>query len=376
MMNEYFYIYINRRASLESLKSNEYFFYYSSAYLQTQMQILSTDLTFNILQSKPLITFCSIFWNEGIFYWYFDEQSKSFKNIQLTEGLSNLEHRGGAISMEGIYIVAGGENMNVKIYNMAIPNQSYPSTQLLKVAEHTDYVNLCFKFDYEEVICIDDSGYAYKYKYKTLAKEIFYSNTEERIISGVRTEDGLVILGGNEGKLIILDAQGNLIKLYEYPSIRKVNQIAEVREGSLLLTADGDFGCYLHDMRDPYFPVSQQIFSGGNWNMAITSLTSNSADFAIGGWRKSSTSKGFVSIYRLSDDNTQADLLRSLDNIEREGCCIYVIKEIKTGILIIGGNYACEEICLWNYANLWTDSDAYCWDDLTDDYISDFIAII
>ena len=280
------------------------------------------------------------------------------------------------MSMDGVYIVAGGMDMNVKIYNMTLPNKSYPTLQLLNTIEHTNNVNLCFKFDHEDAICIDDSGSAYKYNFQTLRRKNFYSNTEERLVSGVRTEKDLVIIGSFTGKLIILDAIGNLIKLHEYESVKKINQIAGLRGGSMMLTVDGDSGCYLHDIRNPYSPISQQIISGGNWYIAVTSLTSNSADFAVGGWSKSTTNKGFASIYRLSDDNTKANLLKSIDHMESETCCISCIKEIKIGILVLGGNYACKFICLWHYSSLWSDSNIYCWDDLTIDYISDFIAII
>ena len=371
------YIYIYRKVSVKSQKSRSVLLKEGGAFVYKNMEKYSDMLRRNTQESSPLTTFFSISKQDSILFWSFDSIKKSFEYTIAREPHMISDDRGGVISMDGIYIVAGGRNKNVKYYNMTM-GDIIPRVELIGSLEHTESVSMCFEYDSREVICVDEGGESYIYNNNRIIRRLFYMNREDKYKSGTRTEGDLVLLGG-KGKLTILDDSGELIKVHEYSSTNDVYGVSGVRGGSIALTADGNSGCFLHDLINPYTPITHLLLSnidGGVWYVALVALKSNDAHFGVGGWDKYTTNKGFVAIYTLSQDNQNARRYRSMQNIMGETCCITTIKEVRIGVLLFGGNNACSQICLWNYATLWTDSDFYCWQDHTVDYIVDFVYII
>ena len=129
-------------------------------------------------------------------------------------------HMKGAINLDGIAIIAGNNNQNVKIYN--ITKGSPPTFNILATKIHTNHVYSCFLHNYENAICIDSAGYAMKYNLHTLLQSDFYYAGNEALYSGIQTRDKLVILGDLfGGKIYILDEYGNQIDIHLYPSSGK-----------------------------------------------------------------------------------------------------------------------------------------------------------
>ena len=322
--------------------------------------------------------FCSVTDYDGIYSWRQISVTKKnkYKGTQIySTGLSL--HSKGALNFEGIYIAAGYFDKNAKIYNITISlNSVRPKIQLLKTfnATHADCVTSCFIFNTTYAICVDRFGYSYKYNLQALTQEVFYHNKKARFWSGIQTSEGLIVIGALfEGKLHILDEQGQLIHIHQYESTGKVCEIAEIHK-NILITADEDSGAYLHDIKDPLHLVSLKLLDQSKIYNSIIVLTSNLGDFAIGGRRRM---KGFVDIYHLNigdSMNMTATLIKSKEDIWSKECNINIIKEIKPRVLLFGGNYACQ-ICLWNYF-AWPPEQPLCWENQSNSGIIDFFSFI
>ena len=313
--------------------------------------------------------FFSITAHRGFYYWDFNSYLKAFEGYIL-ENKNGVERRSGVYSAEGIYLVAGGENRNVQFYNMTIKNPDIPQIQFLYALPQSEQrVNTCFLHG-EHPICIDSSGYAKKYHFLTTQISEFFYRQGEIFISGTQTREGMVVLGNTKGKLYILDMAGKLLKEDIYESNWKVQEVIEVRR-RILLTADGYSGCFLHNIRNLNTPQSVQILNSNHWYQTIIALQNNQGYFAVGGMR-GITEKGFVDIYHLKDNDNHAVLIKSKGNIERDGCVIQSIREIRSKIIVFGGNYACETLCMWNYA-AFPEIGPQCWKDQTIDGIFDFV---
>ena len=334
--------------------------------LHAQTNYYFNQVQYLIQENTALEKLCSITQNDGIYCWR--REGNDYISSHVVDAGS--QHNKGVVSVDGILIMAGYIANNVKIYN--ITKDTPPTFNLLSTHPHTNYILSCFLHNYENAICSDWAGYSKKYNLHTLQQSDFYYSGGKGIYSGIQTMDKLVILGGlDEGKIYILDEYGNQINTHSFSSIASIFEITEVRR-NILLTANAGSGCYLHNIQDPYnIPDSIHLITGDRYSTVI-SLKSNEGDFAIGGWRNSGDKKGFVDIYHLFEDYTLMSIKTYI--IETINCDIYTIKELRTKIIVFGGDSDCEVICLWNYA-AWPEQDPVCWNDKTADYIIDFIAL-
>ena len=268
--------------------------------------------------------------------------------------------------MEGIYIVGGNHDDDVKLYNM---KQTTPKQIILLASVSEEgHVFSCFPQGYHSAICLTSKSLARKYKYRgTYTGEHFYSaSLPEFFLSGIETIDKYIILGTNNGKLYILDGEGNYISMKDYNSNAVVFEMAEVNRNRLL-TADGSDGCYLHNIDDVHNILSTLIL----WEelteyKTILKLGSKEGYFAIGGKRNN---KGFVDIYNLEEVERI-----NQEDIEGDGCIITAIRELKSRIIVFGGELNCTSICLWNYAAQPT-LNAYCWSESIPVIINDLLPL-
>ena len=105
----------------------------------------------------------------------------------------------------------------------------------------------------------------------------------------------------------------------------------------------------------------------------VIALKSNLGDFAIGG-KSSNINRGFAYIEHLEEDNQTITNLKYVDNIQVNGCGIMIIKELKRGTIIFGGDSFCREMCLWIYAAI-PSQLPLCWDDQIDGYVHDIVGV-
>ena len=340
---------------------NELFLMQNSAQLFYFKQIL-------INPSIPL-QFFTVTGNEGIYFWEYEKESKEYKSNQMIAHAQSGEHRRGEINEEGIYVAAGYTNLNVKIYDMKYYNYPDNKIKLLQTFSHSHYVYECFFKNSTSAICCDYNGYIKEYDlsnpHSIPTPTIFNKTTLSELTSCMETKDKKYIIVGVMWKLYILDAEdGTLTNTLNYSNGGSYAvQIAEVRP-NILVTADRYIALLLDITDIQNIPNSIQ-FPDLGYYFAVIALESNSGDFAIGGLA-SSTDLGFVYINHLEEDNQTINTLKYVDNIQGNGCAIFVIKELKRGIIIFGGYSDCDEMCLWNYVAI-LHQDPLCWDDQTGD---------
>ena len=284
-------------------------------------------------------------------------------------------HKRGEMNEEGIYVSAGYRSNNVKIYDMKYYNYPENKIQLLNSFSHTNWVYECFFKNSVSAICCDDVGYIKEYDLSNPnsipTPQIFNKTALDRLYSCIQTKDKKQIIAGSYNKLYILDAvDGTLQNTLDYSANGGyvAYQIAEVRE-NILITTDWDTAS-LHDSQ--HLGPSLKLTDIGTYYTVIT-LKSNLGDFAIGG-RSSNTNLGFVYIEHLEVDNQTITNLKYVDNIQGTNCVIYVIKELKRGTIILGGESTCREMCLWNYAAI-PSQLPLCWDDQTNSNINDIVGV-
>ena len=326
------------------------------------------------LTSPIPLQFFAVTMTDGIYLWEYEEVSEEYNHLQMISYAQNGSHRRGEMNEKGIYVSAGYRSNNVKIYNMKYYNYPEHKIQLLDSFSHSNIVMECFFKNSVSAICCDYDGYIKEYDLSNPnsipTPQVFNKTALDGLISCMQTKDKKQIIAGGGNKLYILDAEdGTLQNTIDYSANGGdyVRQIAEVRE-NILITADRNTAS-LHDSLNmgTSFKLTDIGFYG-----AVIALKSNLGDFAIGG--VNSNTLGFVYIEHLEEDNQTITNLKYVDNIQGNSCFIYVIKELKRGTIIFGGDGSCEEICLWNYAAI-PNQLPLCWDDQVGGGIYDIVEV-
>ena len=318
--------------------------------------------------STSFTEFITVTENEGIYYHKYDHITKTFSAKNVT---GPTKHRKGGMNINGIYIVAGYSNYNIKIYDMN-NLKKYPPTptiKLLKTTTPSYIVYQCFLQNYKNAFCTNPAGFVYKYNLETLEESIFYYEKDSPFTTGIESWSGDIIVI-SPGKISILSSGGVLINSHEYVALPAITSIAEITPG-IFLSADGNYGCFWHNLSDPYnIPVSTRyLYHTDYFYASVISLHSYPGSFAYGGVK--SDQKGFIGIQYYFGTIERL-------NLGKVGCSITVIKEIKSGVLLYGGNQHCK-ICIWKYAYYYQDHplyhDPYCFNSPVSDNISDFIGV-
>ena len=328
------------------------------------------------LTSPIPLQFFAVTYNDGIYFWEYEEISEEYNQLQMISFEQSGYHRRGEMNEKGIYVSAGSGSKNVKIYDMKYYNYPEHKIQLLDSFSHTNGVWECFFKNSVSAICCDWDGYIKEYDLSNPnsipTPTVFNKTALDGLISCMQTMDKKQIIAGGFNKLYILDAEdGSLQNTIDYSANggSSVEQIAEVRE-NILITAD-HYTASLHDSQNmgPSFKLTDI-----GWYLTVIALKSNLGDFAIGG-ETSNTNLGFIYINHLEEDNQTIINLKYVDNIQGDSCAIYVIKELKRGTIIFGGEeYTCTEMCLWNYAAI-PNQLPLCWDDQTGSNIWDIVGV-
>ena len=366
---------LNTKNELFLMQNSAQLFYFKQ--LSNYTQLLYFKEWFR--NHSPL-QFFTVTYNDGIYFWEYEKESEEYKSTQMIANAQSGNHRRGGINEEGIYFVAGYYSKNVKIYDMKYYNYPDHKIKLLQSFSHSDYVNECFFKNSTSAICCTYDGYIKEYNlsnpHSIPTPTIFNKTTDLKILwSCMETKDKKYIIAGSDQKLHILDAEdATLTNTLHYSANGGgyVYQIAEVRP-NIFVTADS-YIASLHDIRDiQNIPNSIKLPDLG-WYYSVIALESNPGDFAIGGRASNTTNLGFVYINHLDEDNKTINTLKYVDNIQGNGCAIFVIKEVKKGIIIFGGDPDCDEMCLWNYSAI-PDQDPLCWNDQTGSSIWDIVGV-
>ena len=359
----------NMERSIKNTK-NELFLMQSSAQL-----FYFKEWKYNIVTNPIPLQFFVVTYNDGIYFWEYEKVAEEYNHLQMISFAQSGKHRRGEMNEEGIYVSAGYASNNVKIYDMKYYNYPENKIQLLQSFSHTNFVFECFFKNSVSAICCNKNGYIKEYDLSNPnsipTPQVFNKTALDGLRSCMQTKDKKQIIAGGENKLYILDAKyGTLQNTLDYSANGGYAdyQIAEVRE-NILITADWSTAS-LHDSQN--LGPSLKLTDIGNY-WTVIALENNLGDFAIGG-ESSNTNLGFVYIEHLEVDNQTITNLKYVDNIQGNGCNIRVIKELKRGTIIFGGDNNCEEMCLWNYAAI-PSQLPLCWDDQTDSHIYDIVGV-
>ena len=358
----------NMERSIKNTK-NELFLMQSSA------QIFKfNQWKYNLLTIPIPLQFFVVTKYDGIYFWEYEEVSEEYNHLQMISSAQSGRHRRGEMNEEGIYVSAGYDSHNVKIYDMKYYNYPENKIKLLHSFSHTAIVFECFFKNSVSAICCDYDGYIKEYDLSNPnsipTPQVFNKTALDTLSSCMQTKDKKQIIAGGRNKLYILDAEdGTLQNTLHYSANGGsfAYQTAEVRE-NILITAD-EFSASLHDSQN--MGSSLRLTDIGSY-WSVIALESNLGNFAIGG-KSSNIYLGFVYIEHLEEDNQTITNLKYVDNIQGNGCSIRVIKELKRGTIIFGGTASCREICLWNYAAI-PSQLPLCWNDQTGD-IYDIVGV-
>ena len=321
----------NMERSIKNTK-NELFFMQSSALLFYYKQ-----WKYNIVTNPIPLQFFAVTDNDGIYFWEYEEVSEEYNHLQMISHAQSRGHSRGEMNKEGIYVSAGFQSKNIKIYDMKYYNYPENKIQLLHSFSHSNWVYECFFKNSVSAICCDRDGYIKEYDLSNPnsipTPQVFNKTAIDSLFSCMQTKDKKQIIAGAKNKMYILDAvDGTLQNILDYSANGggSAYQIAEVRE-NILITADGSTAS-LHDSQN--LSPSLKLTDIGYY-FTVIALESNLGDFAIGG-KSSNTNLGFVYIEHLEEDNQTITNLKYVDNIQGTNCVIRTIKELKRGTIIFG----------------------------------------
>ena len=366
----------NTKNELFLMQSSAQLFYFKQLQNFYQLSYFKEWFHNHALTSPIPLQFFAVTYNDGIYFWEYEEISEEYNHLQMISYAQSGWHKRGEMNEEGIYVSAGYHSNNVKIYDMKYYNYPENKIQLLDSFSHTTFVLECFFKNSVSAICCDSAGYIKEYDLSNPnsipTPQVFNKTSLSTLNSCMQTKDKKQIIAGGENKLYILDAEdGTLQNTLHYSANGGVAayQIAEVRE-NILITADYETAS-LHDSQN--LGPSLKLTDIGDYQTVIA-LESNLGDFAIGGRNSIPPYLGFVYIKHLEEDNQTITNLKYVDNMQGINCDISVIKELKRGTIIFGGNINCEEMCLWNYAAI-PSQLPLCWDDQTSSHIYDIVGV-
>ena len=379
--NYYIYIILIYRSNLErNIKNTKQELFLT----QISAQLFYLKQWNYILTSPIPLEFFTVTEDDGLSLWEYDKVSEEYNPLQMIAYEQSGNYRRGGMNEEGIYVAAGYMSNNTKIYDMKYYNYPDHKIKLLNSFSHSNYVTECFIRNSGSALCCDSDGYIKEYDLShplSLPSPVVFNKIAlTNLYSCMETNDKKYIIAGSYQKLFILNAEdGTLLHTLHYPQNggNYAGQIAEVRQ-NILVSADY-WAASLHDITNiQNIPSSVPLFEidFGEYHTVIA-LKSNAGDFAIGGWSGHS-GYGFVSIEHLEEDNKTITTLKYAEIIQENRCEIWVIKEIKKGIIIFGGSKilgGCRDICLWEYAAI-PSLHHLCWADQTNSCIYDILQVL
>ena len=303
----------------------------------------------------------------GIFLWRDNSTSGAYDRTKMIDQNNNREHKRGEMNAEGLYIVAGFRDNNVKLYDMKYQSRQELKIKLLSTFEHTDHVYECIFRDKDKTIalCCDRAGFIKEYNLanpSSINPTTFNKTELDGLHSILLTNDEKYVIAGSYNILYILQADdASKVVSHRYKgggSNASVYQMAEVWPG-ILVTVDYKTAS-IHDIRDiTTIPKSMELSLNVATYYTVISLKSSTGDLAIGGASEGSPYLGFVYILHMDSTSPYAiSTLKNMNNIQGDYCVITAIKELSLGTILIGGEKYCQ-LCLWNYSLL---SAPICWD--------------
>ena len=112
------------------------------------------------LITNPIpLRFFTVTYEYGISLWEYEKESEEYKSNQMIAYGESGKHRRGGINEEGIYVAAGFQSNNVKIYDMKYYNYPEHKIKLLQSFSHSHEVWECFFKNSVCAMCCYSDGY-------------------------------------------------------------------------------------------------------------------------------------------------------------------------------------------------------------------------
>ena len=324
------------------------------------------DLTEKITAVEYYYTVNTIYNSE---YYLIDNFGISGLNIKLENMGSkiypNHVHGKGEINSKGLYITGSCFSTschcarNGFLYDFANLTIPYKS---LEVSQY-DLIQCYFRTD-NEAYCCSSSGHILKFTIDD-EKNISYSIIYEDVNTGdpdkphwpintcrdiILNGKNLILLGSGDGKIYVFNETAGLIKVIITPDGGTIKEIGKIREGIIMIVKQRS-GTYILDLRkifevDP-LPTPIRIAGDYIFGSIIPLEMGGEGYFAIAGSIEDRRA-GLIQIAQLNAD-LSINIHKSKGGISGEGCDFRKIKEIKYGTIIIGGDWDCDVVCVWNY---------------------------
>ena len=309
---------------------------------------------------------------EGIDLWNYEETTDAYTMNHIMPSGSG---RRGEMNEEGIYVLGGGGSLKVQIYDMKYYNYPDKKIQLLNSFSDSNSVSVseCIFTNSVSVLCCDRGGYIKEYDlsnpHSIPPPTVFNKTALSDLQSLIQTKDKKYIIAGGKYIFYILDAKDGTLKNTHSTGKGWSMQIAEIRPNILAIASW--IGTYEYDIKDiqNITPLPSGQYYGGHYT--VIALNSNLGDFAVGG---NYLSRGFVYIHHLEEDNRTITFIKKIDNIPGDECFIRIIRELKKGVILFGGDSSCTQMCLWKYMAI-PSQEPQCWEDQTTGYIWDIAGV-
>ena len=254
---------------------------------------------------------------------------------------------------KGIYVLPDQSSYNVGFYDLS----SFGTSPVIRSqSKEGGSWGVCVFMDDDIVVCATNfTGDIYKYNITNNYEQVkIASNNPSQVgfMSVLVTKDKKHILAAYKGCIYIYNSYGYYIGYSNNSqTYYHMLQMKEIRS-NIILAADGDY-VYSHDISNTENIIRHKLLDSDNTKTiyyTIEVLEGNTGDIAIGGqYNSSGTTYGYVELFHLDEHNSTLFPISNKRWVQDYICCILIIREIQTGVIIFGGKNNCEDICTWEY---------------------------
>ena len=305
----------------------------------------------------PDIAFYTVHENQ-IMTWVDDGSGGFTSNISF----GSAKNYFGDYNTDGYYVV-GSETGKPRVYDIAARTfQEYTSV--------TDKKNRVCAWYHDKVtfVCGDDGSKVYTYTMGTNTPTQPAWNVVQHTRSLIVLANENVVQGGKDKiNLRIIKPDGNIYVTPEAATDAEALGLAEVDTNLVVSIHKDNDAIYLYDLADLNSIPSVIWFNFSKTELrGIAALDGTPKQFAIVGQRETSVSRfrhlqggrmlggggapkkwPFIDIFQVQSRTLITLAIKKSTVVNDDTCKFEVVKEIKPGFLLVGGN--CAQFCYWEY---------------------------
>ena len=286
-----------------------------------------------------------------------------YKDVITSSDLPTVQlpnpHKRGEI-VNGKYYIAPS-SINGKIIITDTENLESVEKELI-IGESDEIVSCSSLYDGRAICCMEN-GRTYAYDFEDETFDLYYTFADTIITTCKGMRDGALAIGDGS-KIVIYTASGELLSSGSAEGNVVQNQMAEIKDGVVILTESSYLLCYNYFTSE----TNPQHYPFGDWNTryynAITPVQYREGGFVV----SLVDSKYSSTIIELWHMDSQGELAweRAQTILDGSNCTQYTtITEIDPGYAVAIGGYnnadssSCK-LCFWDYN--YPENDYFCWD--------------